>query len=109
VIDVISHDWAADVYTAIDADADVSASHPNYGMPKALADLWDGRLLFASTEVARTFGGLMEGALEAAEQATRSLLLGKPRLISRRATTRALGAPIEVVDGDRADSLSNKL
>ena len=84
-IDVISHDWATEAYTARDADADISATHPGYGMPGALARLWDGRLAFASTEVARSFGGLMEGALEAAEQAIKSLMLRDPHRLSSTA------------------------
>jgi len=42
-------------------------------MPPALTDLWDGRLHFAGTEVAPTFGGYIEGALEAAENVLHQL------------------------------------
>jgi serine/threonine protein kinase len=38
-----------------------------------LDDLWKGHLLFAGTESARIAGGYLEGALEAAELATKKL------------------------------------
>ncbi len=60
-------DWAFDPMTATPADADPHYSHPAYGMPPALKNLWDGRVLFAGTEVAQSYGGYIEGALEAAE------------------------------------------
>lgn len=61
-------DWASDPFTATPADAEPLRAHPVYGMPKPLAGLWDGRLLFAGTETAAEFGGYLEGALEAAER-----------------------------------------
>lgn len=64
-------DWACDPRTAVEADQAPLYAHPRYGMPVALADLWGGRLVFGGTEVARDFGGYLEGALEAAEQAFR--------------------------------------
>ncbi|MEM8572664.1 MAG: NAD(P)/FAD-dependent oxidoreductase [Pseudomonadota bacterium] len=62
-------DWAVDPLTATRADAEPQFSHPAYGLPMALQDLWEGRLIFAGTEVAPRFGGYIEGALEAAEDA----------------------------------------
>ncbi|MEM1080817.1 MAG: NAD(P)/FAD-dependent oxidoreductase, partial [Pseudomonadota bacterium] len=62
-------DWMRDPLTATPADAVQSYGHPAYGLPSALQHLWDGRLLLAGTEVANTFGGYLEGALEAAEAA----------------------------------------
>ncbi|WP_136440441.1 flavin monoamine oxidase family protein [Pacificoceanicola onchidii] len=62
-------DWAADPFTATSADAAPQYSHPAYGLPKAMQDLWDGNLIFAGTEVGQDFGGYIEGALEAAEAA----------------------------------------
>jgi monoamine oxidase len=62
-------DWAADRFTATAADSEPLYAHPTYGLPKALAALWDGNLHFAGTEVASQFGGYLEGALEAAEAA----------------------------------------
>ncbi|MEM0942657.1 MAG: FAD-dependent oxidoreductase [Pseudomonadota bacterium] len=66
-------DWAFDPLTATRADAAPQGSHPSYGLPGALRGLWDGRLIFAGTEVAPTFGGFLEGALEAAEAALSQL------------------------------------
>jgi monoamine oxidase len=60
-------DWAIDHFTAVQADSEPVYTHPVYGMPRALADVWDGKLHFAGTEVAQDFGGYLEGALEAAE------------------------------------------
>lgn len=62
-------DWAYDPLTATPADAAPQHSHPTYGLPGALQNLWDGRLIFAGTEVAHGYGGYIEGALEAAEMA----------------------------------------
>ncbi|MEP1766022.1 MAG: NAD(P)/FAD-dependent oxidoreductase [Sulfitobacter sp.] len=60
-------DWAFDPYTATDRDQQPVYAHPTYGLPRDLADLWEGRLQFGGTEVAAQFGGYIEGALEAAE------------------------------------------
>ncbi|MEM9057156.1 MAG: FAD-dependent oxidoreductase [Pseudomonadota bacterium] len=62
-------DWAFDPLTATEADAAPQHTHPHYGLPSALDGLWDGRLIFAGSEVAARFGGYLEGALEAAEHA----------------------------------------
>ncbi|MEL6952882.1 MAG: FAD-dependent oxidoreductase [Pseudomonadota bacterium] len=66
-------DWAFDRLTATAADAAPQLSHPAYGLPTALRGLWDGRVIFAGTEVAASFGGYIEGALEAAEDAAAQL------------------------------------
>ncbi|MEM6306169.1 MAG: NAD(P)/FAD-dependent oxidoreductase [Pseudomonadota bacterium] len=66
-------DWAFDPLTATAADAVPLHQHPAYGLPAALAELWDGRLIFAGTEVAKANGGFIEGALEAAEMALAQL------------------------------------
>lgn len=71
--DLLIKDWAADPLTATAGDQDPPMSHPAYGMPPALRDVWDGHLLFAGTEVAATEGGFLEGALEAADEAVRDL------------------------------------
>lgn len=60
-------DWAEDPHTATEADKEPLFAHPVYGLPQSMLGLWDGRLHFAGTEVAREFGGYVEGALEAAE------------------------------------------
>ncbi|MEM7295860.1 MAG: NAD(P)/FAD-dependent oxidoreductase [Pseudomonadota bacterium] len=60
-------DWAWDTSTATERDLKPMRSHPTYGRPALLNGLWDGRLHFAGTEVAESFGGFLEGALSAAE------------------------------------------
>ena len=60
-------DWAADSFTATVEDAAPPPGHPAYGMPPELHPLWDGALVLSSSEVAREYGGFLEGALEAAE------------------------------------------
>ena len=42
---------------------------PAYGLPKDLRSLWDGDLILGSTETAPQFGGFLEGAMAAADQA----------------------------------------
>ncbi len=66
-------DWAFDAFTATPQDQEPQYTHPQYGLPATLQDLWDGRLIFAGTEVAPQFGGYIEGALEAAENAAARL------------------------------------
>lgn len=60
-------DWATDPNTATQADQAPLYAHPQYGLPLAMQDIWDGQLLFGGTEVAPTFGGYLEGALEAGD------------------------------------------
>ena len=62
-------DWAFDTFTSTEADSAPVYSHPAYGLPSAMNQLWDGALIASGTEVARDFGGFVEGALEAAESA----------------------------------------
>jgi monoamine oxidase len=66
-------DWAYEPETATRADHTPLTAHPAYGLPAALSGLWDGRLHFASSEVAHEAGGFMEGALAAAERAARQV------------------------------------
>ena len=66
--EVFIKDWAQDVFTATQADAAPLYAHPDYGLPHAMAGLWDGQLICSGTETAATFGGYLEGALEAAAQ-----------------------------------------
>lgn len=66
-IELYVKDWADDPHTATEADQAPLYAHPEYGLPQPMAGLWDKRLYFAGTEVARQFGGYIEGALEAAE------------------------------------------
>ena len=69
-------DWAFDPYTATKADMAPPYAHPTYGLPNAMTNLWNGKLHFAGTEVAPTFGGYIEGALEAAENVLGTLSAG---------------------------------
>lgn len=62
-------DWAFDPFTSVEEDHQPLYAHPQYGLPHALAHLWEGRLILAGTEVAPQFGGYLEGALEAADNA----------------------------------------
>jgi len=66
-------DWAADPFTATSLDQRPVHAHPDYGLPRALSGLWEKALIFGGTEVAPSFGGYLEGALEAAEQAHTTL------------------------------------
>jgi monoamine oxidase len=59
-------DWASEPQTATALDLAPPMAHPDYGLPAALSGLWDGRLHFASTEMAADMGGFMEGALAVA-------------------------------------------
>ncbi|MEL6316929.1 MAG: FAD-dependent oxidoreductase, partial [Pseudomonadota bacterium] len=72
--DLLLMDWADEPLTtaAGDAAAPVTA-HPAYGPPPKLGAPWDGRLHLAGAEHAAQFGGLLEGALEAADAALAAL------------------------------------
>ena len=63
-------DWAREPFTATMADRAPLGGHPAYGPHPALADLWGGHLHVAVTETAPDSGGLIEGALAAAEGVT---------------------------------------
>ena len=70
---VMVKDWAADALTATLRDQAPLSAHPRYGLPHVLRGLWDGRLILAGTETAPQYGGYLEGALEAAENAFEAL------------------------------------
>jgi len=63
-------DWAREPFTATTADHTPLGGHPAYGPHPALAGLWDSHLHIAVTETAPDAGGLIEGALAAAESLT---------------------------------------
>ncbi|MCF2871521.1 FAD-dependent oxidoreductase [Octadecabacter sp. G9-8] len=67
-------DWATQPETASSEDQAPLTSHPAYGLPRALENLWDGALHFGSTETATDFGGFLEGALARAETLAHRLL-----------------------------------
>jgi len=71
--ELLIKDWAFDPHTAAPSDRQPLFSHPSYGLPSALQNLWGGRIVFAGSEVATQFGGYLEGALEAAEAAAAAL------------------------------------
>ena len=76
-VDVLVQDWAREALTATtDDENEQLQQHPAYGTPQSLAHLWDGKFRFASTEMAPTFGGYLEGALEAAEMAAAASIAG---------------------------------
>ncbi|MEM1235763.1 MAG: NAD(P)/FAD-dependent oxidoreductase [Pseudomonadota bacterium] len=76
--ELIIKDWASDAFTATAADAAPQYTHPTYGLPMSMRGLWNGNLIFAGTEVAPSFGGYIEGALEAAEVALAQLTQPEP-------------------------------
>ncbi len=72
-VELLIKDWAYDPHTATEADKAPLHAHPAYGLALEMENLWNDQLLFAGTEVAPSFGGYIEGALEAAETALRIL------------------------------------
>lgn len=66
---IFLQDWAEEAFTAVAADLAPAGGHPAYQYPKALKNSWDGALVLGATEVAPQFGGYLEGALEAADNA----------------------------------------
>lgn len=67
-VELIIKDWAYEPETATPLDFQPQYTHPAYGLPHVLANLWEGKLMLGSTEVAANFGGYLEGALEASER-----------------------------------------
>jgi len=72
-LQVSLQDWATDPFTATAADGHQNG-HPTFGLPPQLEGVWHGRIMLSSAEVAEVFGGLIEGALEAAEAAFNNLI-----------------------------------
>ncbi len=68
-LNITIKDWSGDKLTSTEDDMEPLSSHPNYGLPKAMINLWNGQLIFSGTEVASAEGGYLEGALVAAEDA----------------------------------------
>ncbi|MEO1081235.1 MAG: NAD(P)/FAD-dependent oxidoreductase [Pseudomonadota bacterium] len=69
-------DWAAEPFTTTDFDLNRGSGHPPYAEPALRRSYCGGRLLFAGAEAAAEHGGLVEGALLAAETAVEQLLGG---------------------------------
>lgn len=72
-LEILVQDWAHETYTSTGQDQAPGAGHPAYAYPEAFRKLWGNSLILSSTEVAPQFGGYLEGALEAAENAFRLL------------------------------------
>lgn len=68
-------DWAEEACTATAADAAPSAGHPVYPHT-VLPPPWRGHVHLAGSEFADDFGGYLEGALAAAEQAVAAVRSG---------------------------------
>ncbi|MEM9582922.1 MAG: NAD(P)/FAD-dependent oxidoreductase [Pseudomonadota bacterium] len=66
-------DWAQDKHTATTEDQAPLFAHPHYGLPSAVQNLWNGALILSGSETSATFGGFLEGALDAAEIALNSV------------------------------------
>lgn len=73
-VELILQDWANEPETSTELDFQPQYTHPTYGLPHALANLWEGKLMLGSTEIATNFGGYLEGALEAAEAIAQTLI-----------------------------------
>ncbi|HSP21257.1 MAG TPA: FAD-dependent oxidoreductase [Planococcus sp. (in: firmicutes)] len=65
---ILYKDWSSDAETAVMADSMPLRDFPAYGKLLA-AGAWKKKLIFAGTETSQQFGGHLEGALQAAEQA----------------------------------------
>ncbi len=77
-IKTVFQDWAFEPQTAAPLDHLPLDHHPAYGLPKALRNLWEGRLSLCVSEVAPEMGGYLEGALAAAEATAIELIKGQP-------------------------------
>lgn len=65
---VFLKDWSTEPFTAGPRDEEQLRHHPRYGLNPDLGEAWTGRLKFISSESSFTHGGLIEGALEAAQR-----------------------------------------
>jgi monoamine oxidase len=68
VKDILYKDWSSDFNTAVEEDLDPLRDFPRYGQPPN-AGIWGKKIIFAGTETDSQYGGHLEGALLAAEQA----------------------------------------
>lgn len=82
-VDLQMVDWAQESETATQLDWDGPRVHPNYGLPRSLSGLWDGKILLGSTETASGHGGFLEGALEAADRVAAALKKALPNHTAR--------------------------
>lgn len=71
---ILMQDWAESPHIATKQDWVSPRTHPDYGLPNALNSLWSGHIHLGSTETGQTFGGFLEGALEAAEAVAQRII-----------------------------------
>lgn len=67
-------DWSIDSDTAVEEDLDPLRDFPSYGQPP-VSGVWEKRIIFAGTETNLQYGGHLEGALLAAEQAVSEIII----------------------------------
>ncbi|SDZ98051.1 monoamine oxidase [Thalassobacillus cyri] len=72
-ISLLYKDWSSDPETAVDDDSTPLSSFPNYGPPVSPGG-WGEKIFFAGTETASEHGGHLEGALRAAERASKEVI-----------------------------------
>lgn len=65
---ILYKDWAKDSESAVEEDLDPLRNFPSYGQPPKSGG-WEKKIIFAGTETNSQYGGHLEGALLAAEQA----------------------------------------
>ncbi|MEM0913459.1 MAG: FAD-dependent oxidoreductase [Planctomycetota bacterium] len=71
-------DWSVEPNTASSADQDPPAGHPAYGMNLDLGPTWSSRITPIASETSYTFGGLVEGALQAGFRFAEQVKHGSP-------------------------------
>ncbi|WP_370223091.1 flavin monoamine oxidase family protein [Cytobacillus sp.] len=65
---ILYKDWSSDSETAVEEDLAPLRYFPSYGQPPK-SGVWEKKIIFAGTETNSQYGGHLEGALLAAEQA----------------------------------------
>jgi len=67
-------DWSTESFTTGPRDQEPPMHHPPYGLKPDLGEPWAGRLKFISSESSPTSGGLIEGALDAAQRYAKEII-----------------------------------
>ena len=75
---ILYKDWARDSETAVEEDLDPLRDFPSYGQPPK-SGVWEKKIIFAGTETNSQYGGHLEGALLAADQAVFEIIELKNR------------------------------
>lgn len=65
---ILYKDWSTESETAVEEDLEQLRDFPSYGKPP-ISGVWEKRLIFAGTETNSQYGGHLEGALLAAQEA----------------------------------------